>query len=325
MLTRLRLIPPWFLTLLLVGALLASSPSALPSSARAKNPPGVATAEFPTELVDWKPSDKNPIFTAEDAGPWAVKIRERGWVLREDDTYHLWFTGYDGTREGIKLLGYATSPDGLSWTTSAMNPLCRDRWIEDMMVVKRGDLYYMFAEGAARGHAEMLTSSDRVDWQWEGPLDIRTAHGNRPVDRPCGTPTVWIENDTWYLFYERLDLGVWLAKSINPRTRVWTNVQDAPVITPGPEEYDGKLIALDQVVQHAGGYFAYYHASGSSSEPRTWSTCIARSDDLMHWQKFSGNPIVADNKSSGMVVPDGRGLRLYTMHDQIDVFYPRVK
>ena len=43
---------------------------------------------------------------------------------------------------------------------------------------------------------------------------------------------LWIEGDTWYLFYERGDRGVWLAKSTDRET--WTNVQDAPVIARGP-------------------------------------------------------------------------------------------
>ena len=40
----------------------------------------------------------------------------------------------------------------------------------------------------------------------------------------------------------------------------------------------------------------------------------------MHWQKYKRNPIVPGDKSSGMVVPVAGGFRLYTMHDQIDVF-----
>ncbi|HEY3394880.1 MAG TPA: hypothetical protein VGK58_19405, partial [Lacipirellulaceae bacterium] len=42
-----------------------------------------------------------------------------------------------------------------------------------------------------------------------------------------------------------------------------------------------------------------------------------------HWQKYSGNPIVEDNKSSGIIVLDGQAYRLYTMHEQVDVFYSR--
>ena len=260
------------------------------------------------------------MFAAAGAGHWDVKIRERGWILREGDTYHLWYTGYDGTRDGIRQLGYATSPDGLSWTRSPDNPLCRGQWVEDMMVVKRGDTYYMFAEGV-HDHAQWLTSTDRVHWKREGTLDIRTTDGRPLGSGPFGTPTAWLENETWYLFYERQDAGVWLATSKD--LKVWTNVQDEPVLRPGPGQYDKQMIALNQIVKYQGTYFAYYHGSGSNKAPRTWNTNVARSSDLVHWQKYSGNPLVNDNKSSGIVVSDGRHFRLYTMHDQVDVYFQR--
>jgi hypothetical protein len=177
----------------------------------------------------------------------------------------------------------------------------------------------MFAEGRDDNHAVMLTSADRVHWNWEGPLDIRLADGKSPSKRPCGTPTVWIENGTWYLFYEYLDLGVWLAKTSDVCSKVWVNVQDEPVLVPGPAAYDKQLIALNQIIRYRGAYYALYHGSGDG-EPRTWNTNIARSTDLVHWQKYSGNPLIEQNKSSGMLVPDGHGYRLYTMHDQVDVF-----
>src|SRR5690242_8677004 len=82
-----------------------------------------SSAEFPPQLVNWTPRPGNPIFTAEGPGHWDVKIRERGWILRDGDAWQLWFTGYDGTREGIKMLGYATSPDGVHWTRSPKNPI----------------------------------------------------------------------------------------------------------------------------------------------------------------------------------------------------------
>ena len=79
------------------------------------------------------------------------------------------------------------------------------------------------------------------------------------------------------------------------------------------------MIALNQVIKYKNVYYAFYHGSGAG-EPRTWNTNIARSTDLVHWEKYPGNPLVADNKSSGIVIPVGRGFRLYTMHDQVDVF-----
>ena len=195
-----------------------------------------------------------------------------------------------------------------------------------MMVVRHDGTYYMFAEGQNDNHSVMLTSPDGIDWKWEGELDVRAANGKDPAKRPCGTPTVWVEKGVWYLFYEWGDKGVWLAKTTDPRSRVWTNVQDDPVLALGPAKYDSDMIAMDQVFKHGDAYFAIYHGSGSGEEmPRTWNTDIARSTDLVHWQKYGGNPIVEGNKSSGMVVPVGKGYRLYTMHDQIDVFEPTAR
>jgi hypothetical protein len=141
------------------------------------------------------------------------------------------------------------------------------------------------------------------------------------VDEPVGTPTVWVENGNWYLFYERLDKGVWLATSKDVDSRVWTNVQDEPVLVPGPAAYDKQLIALNQIIKHNGMYYAFYHGRGDNV-PRTWNTNVARSTDLIRWRKYSGNPLVEDNKSSGIVVRHGCEFRLYTMHNQVDVFMP---
>ncbi|MBI3838527.1 MAG: glycosylase [Planctomycetia bacterium] len=283
-------------------------------------PAQAAAADFPSQLVDFVPGSENPVFAAQGAGHWDVKIRERGWILREGDTYHQWFTGYDGTREGIRQLGYATSSDGLRWTRYPGNPLVRGHWVEDMMVVKHDGTYYMFAEGL-NDYAQLLTSKDRVNWDRQGTLDIRYTNGKPLSPGPFGTPTAWLENGSWNLFYERQDAGVWLARSKD--LKIWTNVQDEPVLLPGPGDYDKYMIALNQIIKHQGVYFGYYHGSGSQTAPRTWNTNVARSTDLVHWQKYSGNPIVGQNKSSGIVVFDGRQFRLYTMHDQVDVYFPR--
>jgi hypothetical protein len=182
----------------------------------------------------------------------------------------------------------------------------------------------MFAEGAKDNHAEMLTSNDGIDWKWAGELDVRQADGKTEARRPCGTPTVWVEGDTWYLMYEWLDRGVWLATTKDPKSLVWRDVQDEPVLSPGPDTYDKDMIAVDQVIQYKGAYYAIYHGSGSGTAiPRTWNTDIARSVDRVHWQKYSRNALIDDDKSSGEVVPFGQGFRLYTMHDRVDVFEPK--
>src|SRR4029079_5238789 len=221
--------------------------------------PDIRNRDFPPELVNWTPWPGNPIFTAEGPGHWDVKIRERGWILHDGDAWQLWFTGYGGSREDTKMLGYATSSDGVHWTRSPKNPIYRDRWVEDMSVVRQGDTYYMFAESENDNHAEMLTSKNGVDWKWIGLLDVRKTNEEKVSRRPCGTPTVWIEGNTWYLMYEWMDKGVWLATTKAPISLVWRDVQEDPVLSPGPDLYDKEMIAVDQVIRYKGTYFAIYH------------------------------------------------------------------
>ena len=237
----------------------------------------------------------------------------------EDGVWKLWYTGYDGKRESTKYLGYATSTDGIEWKRHEKNPLYKDHWVEDVMVVKDAGKYWMFAEGKD-DLAHLLVSDDGIAWKRVGQLDIREKSGEPISPGPFGTPTAWKENGVWYLFYERNDLGIWLATSKD--MKVWTNVQDEPVLAPGPSDYDKDLIALNQIIRHEDRYYAYYHGSAKEGPNKgKWSTNVATSTDLIHWEKYPNNPLlpIEDNKSSGIVVHDGKQFRLYTMHPAVYV------
>jgi beta-1,2-mannobiose phosphorylase / 1,2-beta-oligomannan phosphorylase len=277
---------------------------------------GAEEPDFPAELVAFHEGPVNPVFTGAGDGAWDARIRERGWILREGDLWRMWYTGYDGTPDGPMKLGYAMSADGIKWTRYPGNPIYDKHWVEDMMIVPHDGTYYMFAEGL-HDRAQLLTSPDGIEWTRRGQLDIRMKDGMPIEEGPYGTPTAWLEEGVWRLFYERRDLGVWLATSQD--LDVWTNVQDEPVLTPGPEEYDRDLIALNQIVRHNGHYYGYYHGTSTLHDPRLWTTNVAVSDDLVHWTKYAGNPLFpeATNKSSGILVPDGDGFRLYTMHNEV--------
>jgi len=272
----------------------------------------IATQPLDSGMLKFYPYKSNPVFAGTGTNTWDRNIRERGYILFEDGTYHLWYTGYTGDDSDLHL-GYATSPDGINWTRYAHNPIVSEGWIEDMSVVKRDSVYYMFAEGR-NDVAHLLTSTDRIHWQEQGSLDVRYKDGKPLSPGPYGTPTAWYEGDTWYLLYERGDLGIWLATSADLKT--WTNVQDEPVLKNGPEPYDKYGVAVNQVVMRNGVYYAYYHAT-ALEDWSEWSSCVATSTDKLHWIKYPGNPLLKDNKSSPITVDDGRSLKLYTMHPAV--------
>jgi sucrose-6-phosphate hydrolase SacC (GH32 family) len=273
---------------------------------------------FPRRLVEWTPISGNPVFTGAGNDAWDRKIRERGYILREGGTYHLWYTGYKEDRPATMSLGHATSADGLRWTRDPANPIFDRSWVEDVCVVRHDGRFVMFAEGKG-DIAHQLISPDGRQWEDLGSLDIRTTAGAPISPGPYGTPTGWFEDGTWYLFYERGDEGVWVATSRDRRT--WTNVQDTPVLTMGPEPYDRHAVAMNQVIKRDGVYYAFYHACDHKPW-KIWTTCIARSRDLVHWEKYAGNPIIGNNCSSAILVETPEGDRLYTMHPDVKVFVP---
>ena len=293
------------------------SPVGPSTAVRAEEP----AAEFASELLHWEPYAKNPVFVAAGPDHWDEKIRERGWIIKEGDLWSLWYTGYDGTREGQKKLGYATSADGLTWTRFVQHPIYDEQWVEDVQITKVGNIFYMVAEGL-NDQAQLLSSKDRIHWQAHGTLDVRYTNGEPLTAGPFGTPTAFYEDGTWYLFYERGDQAVWLAKSKD--LKVWQHVQDEPVMSLGPERYDSRMIAFNQILKHDGKYYAVYHGSGSTEKPSLWTTNLAVSTDLVHWKKYPGNPLrpEAENKSSGQLVHDGKEFRFYTLHDKVDVHFP---
>jgi sucrose-6-phosphate hydrolase SacC (GH32 family) len=291
-----------------------------PPSAVPQVRPTAQQVAAPWELVRWRPIPENPVFNGTGRDTWDRKIRERGYILAGDDgSYDLWYTGYAGDRPATMSLGHATSSDGIHWTRDPGNPIFADSWVEDMCVVHRDGAYIMVAEGK-NDIAHLLKSTDGRRWTELGPLDIRKCDGKPIGPGPYGTPTIWFENGTWYLYYERGDQGVWLATSTD--LKVWKNVEDDPVIAMGPAPYDITAVALNQIVKRDGLYYAFYHAN--SNRPwKDWTTCVARSPDLVHWEKYPGNPIIQNNCSSAVLVrtPEGQD-RLYTMHPDVKMFVP---
>ena len=277
--------------------------------------------KFARSMVEFSPFDANPVFHGTGTNTWDKHIRERGFILAEDGIYKMWYTGYTEESEP-KYLGYATSTDGINWIRYSDGPIFDEKWTEDMFIIKDGGMYYMYAEGTF-DIAHLLTSTDGVNWQEQGDLVIRNI-GGEPIPAPYGTPVVWIEDGKWYLFYERNDLGIWLATSEDKIT--WTNVQDEPVIEMGPELYDEGAVAANQVIQHDGQYYLYYHGSSNPdwADPNAnalWTSNVAVSTDLVNWVKYPENPIVEGDHSSPIFVLDGEHNRLYTMHDKVWLYF----
>ncbi len=171
----------------------------------------------------WRPKDSVALVESRDGihwsepqivlGPkpgsdWESRIN-RPAVVKRDSAYHLWYTGQSAKRSWI---GYATSPDGRTWTRTSEKPvLSPERPWEGVAVMcphvlwdEKTQQYRMWYsageqyEPNAIGHA---TSSNGVIWTKDKDNPIFAADRRNPWEQHKVTACQVIPADDWYLMF----------------------------------------------------------------------------------------------------------------------------
>lgn len=120
----------------------------------ATSPDGVRWTKYNDTATTEAPyAESDPVFQPSEKGQW-----DAGWVHqpRVFQTAEGWVMIYRGTQnaKGEKMaLGLATSPDGIHWARSALNPVFTPYdipkaayiWFDNVLLVN--DTYYLFVEG----------------------------------------------------------------------------------------------------------------------------------------------------------------------------------
>lgn len=200
-----------------------------------------------TDGIIWT---KHPtaVMTPSGTGWEAVSVGECS-VIKEGNTYKMWYTGHPNSTRTPSYIGYATSTDGgITWQKYAGNPVLNPGigWesarVEFPSVIKLTEGYWMFYTGeSAPGVARTgrAFSTDGINWQKDTV--------NNPVLLP-GDPSEWDQNNylgnvidlnnTLYIYYtgetnpggggtaiggaSSSDLGV-----------TWTKFANNPILTQG--------------------------------------------------------------------------------------------
>lgn len=245
---------------------------------------GLATSP---DGISWSRYSGNPVLKVGASGQWDHNSVNEAAVLREGSQYKMWYTGqlYYANGSYQEYIGYATSPDGVSWAKYAGNPVLTtdppvawdDLQIWRPSVVSTGSGYIMYFRGATQGSPiakeGTATSPDGIHWTKSGSVLSVPAGASgwdaysRSVDA-LNLGNVIKTGGTYVMTYVSIR-----TQSTNPQIGLasstdglnWTPYPDNPVITYGGQaDWDSEGVNWPMVVAVGNQYFVYFVGSSQN-------------------------------------------------------------
>ena len=222
----------------------------------------------------------DPVLTP-TSGTWDQSNVQFPFVIRENGQYKMWYSSSPPDYNQCKI-GYATSPDGISWT-KLPNPIFEsgtDPWEAGgvmacyVMPVSGGyKIWYSgFTTALTNGEVYIgyATSVDGISWQRDTI--------NNPVLEPGVTglwdgkwvwyPQILLIDNMYYMYYAGTNIGYWgkvevgLATSTDGITQ-WTKHSENPVLSPSAGAWDGQKVEASSVKLIGDSLWMWYSGNGS--------------------------------------------------------------
>jgi predicted GH43/DUF377 family glycosyl hydrolase len=160
---------------------------------------------------NWARSSHQPVLSPDQ--PWekvAVMCPHVEW---DDSTklFRMWYSG--GEQYEPDAIGYATSPDGISWTKLSSNPIFEanrtNAWekykVTACQVVRHGEWFYMFYIGfrdVDQAQIGLARSRDGISrWERHPANPIISPSQNQWDHDACYKPFGLFEDHGWLLWY----------------------------------------------------------------------------------------------------------------------------
>ncbi|MBI5682792.1 MAG: hypothetical protein HZC45_06475 [Deltaproteobacteria bacterium] len=209
------------------------------------------------------------------------------FILKEEKTYKMWYTGFNGT---ILQIGYAESIDGTNWkrhSSPVLKPYKDKGQVAYPYVIKDSGKYRMYyvAYGKDAVGIETALSKDGINWERQTEKPIITE--NTEIMSP------WVVKDSngykmWYSVYGEGGYEIHLATS---RDGVKWEKHGA-VLKP-----DGmiKSVSGPMVFKEEEQYKMWYEEFNGSKT----SIALAFSKDGINWQRFEGHTAIDPGPKDG--------------------------
>jgi predicted GH43/DUF377 family glycosyl hydrolase len=234
------------------------------------------------------------VVLEESADNWDNSHAYTPFVIFDSGVYHMWYSGRDATNYRI---GYATSPDGITWTKKPSEPVLdnglpmswEEWYVNGPSVIFNGTTYQMWYTGSngLNGQVGYATSNDGISWTKSlsnpvlnnGPTSWDSVH--------AAAPSVVYDGILYHMWYHGFDGSNWrIGYATSPDGILWTKGGSNPVMDLGsPGDWDEMWVhdpnvIFDGVTYHMwfGGYDGVKARIGYATSP-----------DGINWSPYAGN------------------------------------
>ena len=213
------------------------------------------------------------------ADGWDTKGTYTASVLKDGDTYRMWYAGMETT--GVREIGYATSTDGLAWTKVGTGPVltATNLWEAGTVyypsVIKDGDTFKMY-------------------------------YSARAVNVPDNSPSeICYATSTDGITWDKPNLGLYSFDGSTANNIVM------PLGAAG--SFDVTRATHPHVIKDGDVYrmwYGGYDEDATSTDPTTeWAIGYATSTDGINWTKSLDNPVLEASQAWELNVGAGRGVQ----------------
>ena len=216
--------------------------------------------------LSWRPKKSVALVESKDGIHWSEPPqivlgprKESGWedvinrpfVLKREDGYHMWYTGQ--TKEH-SWIGYATSPDGVTWKRMSDKPVLSfdQPWELNIAVMcpsviwdEQAKLFRMWYSGGEQNEPNAIgyaTSPDGLTWKKYEGNPVFAAEPKNPWEKHKVAGVQVEKRGDWYvMFYigyqTEPSARICLARSKDGITN-WQRHPANPIIFPGKDKWD---------------------------------------------------------------------------------------